>query len=91
LIHPPLKGIIIFYCGPATDEERVMQIGQKLLEQIPYRNHYGAMFYKSDALTTQGTRATGMASSILQIRNYILLLILHSLQAIVATMISEFL
>ena len=59
-LYNPNTGVIIFYCGPATDEKKMMTIGQKLLEQIPYYSYrFGAMFYKSDEQTEEGTRATG--------------------------------
>ncbi|CAH1119099.1 unnamed protein product [Phaedon cochleariae] len=52
------NGVIIFYCGPANDEEAVMAYGKKLLEVVPYTgNRY--MYYKSDEQTYEGTRATG--------------------------------
>ncbi|UJR07963.1 hypothetical protein I4U23_012242 [Adineta vaga] len=28
------QGVIIFYCGPSVDEQRIRMIGQKLLEEI---------------------------------------------------------
>jgi len=53
------NGVIIFYCGPSEDEAKMKQFGQKLLEEMPYKNSSGFMYYKSDAQTAAGTRATG--------------------------------
>lgn len=52
-------GVIIFYCGPSEDETKMKQIGQKLLEEMPYKTFTGYMTYKSDEQTAAGTRATG--------------------------------
>jgi hypothetical protein len=52
--------VIIFYCSPAHDKNRMMEIGHKLLEQFPYKNKSGFLYYKSDAQTHLGTRATGI-------------------------------
>lgn len=52
-------GVIIFYCGPSDDEEIVLEYGRNLLRLIPYTSPNGYMYYKSDAQTSAGTRATG--------------------------------
>lgn len=51
-------GVIIFYCGPANDEDKMLKIGRNLLEHISYENNW--LYYKSDQQTAQGTRATGL-------------------------------
>ncbi|CAF1067875.1 unnamed protein product [Rotaria magnacalcarata] len=58
-------GVILFYCGPWDDEERVKYYGRKLLEQIPYTSRSGFVSYKSDAQTMSGTRATGQKRNFL--------------------------
>jgi hypothetical protein len=59
------SGVIIFYCGPSDDEAKMKQFGQKLLEEMPYKNSSGFMPYKSDAQTADGTRATGQKKNYL--------------------------
>ncbi|CAF1223792.1 unnamed protein product [Adineta ricciae] len=59
------QGVIIFYCGPANNESIIMHIGEKLLQEMPYKSWSGHMSYKSDEQTSAGTRATG------QIRNHL--------------------
>lgn len=56
-------GVILFYCGPMTDESKMLEYGKNLLDHIPYYTKYGFMFYKSDEQTYQGTRATGNRSN----------------------------
>lgn len=51
--------VIIFYCGPATDEARMLAVGQNLINEIPYTDKFGWIYYKSDLQTFKGTRATG--------------------------------
>jgi len=58
-------GVIIFYCGPASDEGKMLEYGKNLLKYIPYYNNYGIMAYKSDIQTFGGTRKTG------QIKNHL--------------------
>uniref|UniRef100_A0A183CH33 Rhodanese domain-containing protein n=1 Tax=Globodera pallida TaxID=36090 RepID=A0A183CH33_GLOPA len=50
------KGVIIFYCGPSWDEAKMMSIGHRLLDKMPYKFHFA---YKADWQTLEGTRATG--------------------------------
>ena len=52
-------GVILFYCGPSNDEQRIMYIGEKLLKEMPYKSLTGSMSYKSDKQTLDGTQATG--------------------------------
>jgi hypothetical protein len=59
------QGVIIFHCGPSIDEAKIMQIGEKLLEEIPYKTPAGWMSYKSDEQTLAGTRATGQQKNYL--------------------------
>lgn len=56
-------GVIIIYCGPATDELKMLEYGKNLLKYIPYYNNYGHMFYKSDEQTLGGTRKTGQTKN----------------------------
>ena len=58
-------GVIIFYCGPSADAERMVHYGNKLLEELPYRSSSGWMSYKSDEQTSEGTRATGQKKNYL--------------------------
>lgn len=57
------QGVIIFFCGPSEDEQRIMMIGKKLLEEIPYKSYTGFMSFKSDQQTYAGTRATGQVTN----------------------------
>lgn len=59
------QGVIIFYCGPSNDEQRVVDIGRRLLEEMPYTSSNGWMSYKSDEQTAGGTRATGQRKNYL--------------------------
>jgi hypothetical protein len=56
-------GVIIYYCGPYTDEQLMKDYGRNLLQHIPYWASF--MYYKTDAQTYEGTRATG------QLRNHL--------------------
>uniref|UniRef100_A0A914D2E3 Uncharacterized protein n=1 Tax=Acrobeloides nanus TaxID=290746 RepID=A0A914D2E3_9BILA len=51
--------VIIFYCGPASDEEKMLIIGRNLVQEIPYTDKFGWIYYKSDRQTFQGSRKTG--------------------------------
>ncbi|UJR07960.1 hypothetical protein I4U23_012239 [Adineta vaga] len=57
------QGVIIFYCGPSVDEQRIRMIGQKLLEEIPYKSWSGWMSFKTDEQTYAGTQATGQVKN----------------------------
>lgn len=56
-------GVIIFYCGPSSDECKMLEYGKNLLKFIPYYNNYGHMAYKSDVQTLRGTRKTGQTKN----------------------------
>ena len=45
-LHGPNEGIIIFYCGPSTDEVNVMAYGRNILNNMHYPR--ATFFYKSD-------------------------------------------
>ena len=53
------QGVIIFFCGPSDNEAKIIQVGQKLLEEIPYKIYTEWMHYKSHEQTGAGTAATG--------------------------------
>lgn len=57
------SGVIIIYCGPASDECKMLEYGKNLLKYIPYYNSYGIMAYKSDIQTICGTRKTGQTKN----------------------------
>jgi hypothetical protein len=59
------QGVIIFFCGPSDNEEKMMQFGLKLLEAMPLNTSSRWMSYKSNEQTFAGTRATG------QTKNYL--------------------
>lgn len=53
-------GVLIFFCGPASNETLMVEYGKNLLQFIDYKPHFGGnMYYKSNEQTTLGTRATG--------------------------------
>ena len=54
--------VLIFYCGPSDDQDLVMIAGQNLLQNIEYKNLYGAMFY-TDVQTFLLSQATGDMTS----------------------------
>jgi len=52
--------IIVFYCGPSSDEERMKSIGRSLIHIMRYRSPTtNKIYYKTDNQTLSGTRATG--------------------------------
>ena len=54
--------VIIFYCGPATEEESMKSIGRALISLMDYRSptsHHRHIYYKADYQTQFGTKATG--------------------------------
>jgi len=51
-------GIIIFYCNNSEDEQNIKKIGEKILDDMDYKNNT-MIFYKTDLQTQEGTRATG--------------------------------
>ena len=38
--------VIMFYCGPSDNKFLMLEIGNKLVELMNYKNDSGAMFYK---------------------------------------------
>ena len=60
----PTYGVVIFYCGPASDEASVRRYGERLLSCMQYDGgKTGHMAYKSDAQTMRGTAATGQRTN----------------------------
>jgi hypothetical protein len=57
--------VIIFFCGQSDNEAKIMQFGQRLLEEIPYEMYTGWMDYKSHEQTGAGTAATGQKKNYL--------------------------
>ncbi|XP_044737283.1 uncharacterized protein LOC123299112 [Chrysoperla carnea] len=53
------SGAIRFYCGPASEEKKIIEIGRNILKFIPYHCITGYMIYKSNEQTKKGTRKTG--------------------------------
>ena len=52
------KGIIILYCSDSSNEEKIMNIGKKILEIFDYKENE-LIYYKTDLQTSEGTIATG--------------------------------
>lgn len=51
-------GVIILYCNDSSNENKIIDIGKKIIELINYtENNY--IYYKSDLQTDEGTHATG--------------------------------
>lgn len=55
--------VIIFYCGPVSDEENLKKYGRNLIKCLDYKPVNKFMCYKSDIQTLQGTVATGNKSN----------------------------
>src|SRR4051812_44946465 len=53
------EGVLTFYCGPASDERQMVEIGENLAAKMDYRCVNGVMYFKTDQQTEVGTRATG--------------------------------
>jgi hypothetical protein len=53
------EGVICLYCGPYSNQELMISIGENLVKELDYHSDSGFMTYKSDVMTNQGTRATG--------------------------------
>jgi len=45
-LHGPDEGIIIFYCGPSEDKNKILKIGKNILNNLHYPRE--KFFYKSD-------------------------------------------
>lgn len=52
------EGIIILYCNNSSNEETIMNIGQKIIEMFDYKEKQ-IIYYKTDLQTREGTIATG--------------------------------
>lgn len=52
------EGIIILYCNNSSNEETIMNIGQKIIEMFDYKENK-IIYYKTDLQTREGTIATG--------------------------------
>jgi hypothetical protein len=63
--------VIIFYCGPSGDEDKVVAYGKNLLEKMSYKKQKCAgffppyIYYKTDIMTLGGTAATGQKKNYL--------------------------
>jgi hypothetical protein len=57
--------VLIFYCGPSSNEQKVMEFGRNLLAKMRYERQESAgsfqpfVYYKTDLMTSGGTAATG--------------------------------
>ena len=52
--------VIIFYCGPSHEEEKMMKIGKQLVDAMRYKcPGCNFIYFKSNAQTAVGTAATG--------------------------------
>lgn len=52
------SGVIVFECGPASKDKKIMEHGRNLLAHIPYYSQFGFMYYKTDEQSEAGTRET---------------------------------
>ena len=67
------SGVIIFHCGPTSNEQKMVEYGEKVVNLMDY--HFGSqrthghhpplVYFKTDEMTSFGTRATG------QIKNHL--------------------
>lgn len=51
-------GVIILYCSNSSNEEKIMNIGKKIIEMFDYKESKN-IYYKTDLQTSEGTIATG--------------------------------
>ena len=52
--------VIVFYCGPSSDEEQMKRIGRTLIDIMRYKSPTtNKIYYKTEGQTASGTRATG--------------------------------
>jgi hypothetical protein len=56
-------GVIILYCSDSSNAESILSVGKRILEAFCYKGKE-YIYYKTDAQTREGTRATG------QLKNY---------------------
>lgn len=54
--YPASQGVVIFYCGPASDKNKMMTIGHDLARKMDYNQQY--ICYKTDMQTIQGIRGS---------------------------------
>lgn len=52
------EGVIILYCNKSSNEEKIMNIGKKIIEMFGYKEKQ-IIYYKTDLQTEEGTNATG--------------------------------
>ena len=52
------EGVIILYCYESSNEDKIMNIGKKILEMFDYKENQ-FIYYKTDLQTQDGTNATG--------------------------------
>lgn len=52
------KGVIILYCSDSSNEQKIMSIGEHILNMFNY-NENPTIYYKTDLQTSNGTFATG--------------------------------
>ena len=50
--HQSTEHVMIFYCGPSSDKNKMMAIGRDLAEKMEYGKP--AIYYKTDLQTIQG-------------------------------------
>lgn len=54
------SGVIILYCNNSDDEKKIMEIGQRIVNEMKYCEYdQNFLYYKTDLQTSLGTRATG--------------------------------
>ena len=54
--YPPHTKVLIFYCGPASDENKMLAIGRDLAKKMEYRAR--SISYKTDLQTIQGVKGS---------------------------------
>jgi hypothetical protein len=52
------EGIIMLYCNNSSNEEIIMNIGEKIIKMFDYKEKQ-IIYYKTDLQTKEGTIATG--------------------------------
>ena len=52
------EGIVIFYCNKSYEATNILQYGHNILEKMQFTTGK-VIYYKTDAQTSSGTRATG--------------------------------
>ncbi|KAL8581609.1 hypothetical protein ACOMHN_049166 [Nucella lapillus] len=54
--HSANQNVLIFYCGPASNENKMIAIGRDLAQKMDYSQAY--VCYKTDQQTIQGIRGS---------------------------------